>query len=304
MADIRFTDKTLDATPAAADIVPGTQVSTGNDKKYTFSAIANTVATLIGVATTIANGLMSSTDKVKLDAYATHAPGNDKILTTNGSGVQVWENQSSLLGDMTQAVYDTGSLGRVDDASVARAMYGTPGNDKFWGSNGSGVQMWLAQSTVGDMKKTSYDTGATGNSVDLAISATNAVDSAAVNTHVSRKWSGQTTNATPTELFLDGGSSQLTVGTDEMIGAMIHVVGFQDDETNGCCFFRQVAIKNAAGTTALVGAVQTVGVDIDDSAGVSVALTADDPNDALVVTVTGRAAETWNWKVFTIENRI
>jgi len=60
MADKRFDDNPADVNPDALDIIPGTDVSLDQDKKYTFQVIADTVAVIIGIATAIKNGLMSS----------------------------------------------------------------------------------------------------------------------------------------------------------------------------------------------------------------------------------------------------
>jgi hypothetical protein len=56
---------------------------------------------------------------------------------------------------------------------------------------------------------------------------------------------------------------------------------------------RQVGIKNVGGTTSLVGTVNTIGTD--EAAGTSIAITADDTNDALQINVTGVTSETWRW---------
>jgi hypothetical protein len=56
-----------------------------------------------------------------------------------------------------------------------------------------------------------------------------------------------------------------------------------------------VAIKNVGGTTSLVGAVEAIGTDIEDNVLTDVVITADNTNDALDISVTGIAAETWRW---------
>jgi hypothetical protein len=54
-------------------------------------------------------------------------------------------------------------------------------------------------------------------------------------------------------------------------------------------------IKNVGGTTSLVGSVETIGTDIEDNASTDVTVTADNTNDALDISVTGIAGETWRW---------
>ena len=81
-------------------------------------------------------------------------------------------------------------------------------------------------------------------------------------------------------------------------------MALKDDISAGGYFIRQAIIKNSSGTTALVGSVQTVGTDINPSTLGGVTITADDANDALKLEVTGKAAETWNWKAATIVTEI
>jgi len=80
----RFTDKTEDTSPADLDILPGTDVSSGADKKYTFATIATKVKTLIGNATVSVSGLMSAADKTTLDGLG--SPGETNTLGDTGSG--------------------------------------------------------------------------------------------------------------------------------------------------------------------------------------------------------------------------
>jgi hypothetical protein len=56
---------------------------------------------------------------------------------------------------------------------------------------------------------------------------------------------------------------------------------------------RQYSIKNVGGTTSEVYAAVTVGTD--NAAGTSIALSANDTNDALKIEVTGVTDETWRW---------
>ena len=110
----------------------------------------------------------------------------------------------------------------------------------------------------------------------------------------------KTTNATPTTLFLDGSSMRLTIaavpGTSGRVGFYtVKVLGVKSDGSAVACYMRKVAIKNVGGTTSLIGSVETIGTDIEDNASTDIAITADNTNDALDITVTGIAAETWRW---------
>ena len=105
----------------------------------------------------------------------------------------------------------------------------------------------------------------------------------------------KTTNATPTTLFADGSAARLTIPSGKILFADILVSGIKSDGSAAGCYKRKVAIKNVAGTTALVGTVETIGTDIEDNASTDVAITADNTNDALEISVTGIASETWRW---------
>jgi hypothetical protein len=106
----------------------------------------------------------------------------------------------------------------------------------------------------------------------------------------------KTTDATPTTLKINAGATLLpTVTSGTILFLSVDVTGIKSDGSAAACYKRKVAIKNVAGTTALVGTVETIGTDIEDNASTDIAITADDTNDALQINVTGIAAETWRW---------
>jgi hypothetical protein len=101
-----------------------------------------------------------------------------------------------------------------------------------------------------------------------------------------------TTNSAVT-LFLDGSSTRLTVPSGRILHLQVTLLGSKSDGTAAASYMRQVTIKNVAATTSLVGTVNTIGTD--ETAGTSIAITADDTNDALQIAVTGITSETWRW---------
>jgi len=101
-----------------------------------------------------------------------------------------------------------------------------------------------------------------------------------------------TTNSAVT-LFLNGTSTRLTIPSGKILHATVQILGSKSDGTAVASFMRQVCIKNVGGTTSLVGTVNTIGTD--EAAGTSIAITADDTNDALQISVTGVTSETWRW---------
>jgi len=106
---------------------------------------------------------------------------------------------------------------------------------------------------------------------------------------------GKTTDATP--LILTAGRTGLnerfSVTSGKHIAGIVQVTGVKSDGTLVAYYIRQVVIKNVSGTTSLVGSVNTIGTDT--AAGTSIAITADDTNDALAISVTGITSETWRW---------
>jgi hypothetical protein len=103
----------------------------------------------------------------------------------------------------------------------------------------------------------------------------------------------KTTTNSAVELFLDGSSTRLTIPSGKYLTGTINIAGIKSDGTAAASYIRQFSIKNVAGTTSLVGTVNTIGTD--EAASTSISITANDTNDALKVEVTGIAAETWRW---------
>ena len=102
-----------------------------------------------------------------------------------------------------------------------------------------------------------------------------------------------TDGTTAVTLFANGSSERCSLTSGKILHATIHLVGSKSDGSAVAVYQRQVAIKNVGGTTSLVGTVNTIGTDT--AAGTTIAVTADDTNDALQIAVTGVAAETWRW---------
>lgn len=103
----------------------------------------------------------------------------------------------------------------------------------------------------------------------------------------------KTTTNSPVTLFLDGTSDRLTIRTGTIIHATILITGSKSDGSSVASYIRQATIKRIGNATSLVGTVNTIGTD--ESAGTSIAITADDTNDALQIDATGVTSETWRW---------
>ena len=101
-----------------------------------------------------------------------------------------------------------------------------------------------------------------------------------------------TTNAAA-ELFLDGSAARLTIPSGKILAFTINIAGVSSTGGAVAHYMRQYCVKNVAGTTSEVYAPITIGTD--NAAGTSIALSASDANDSLVVSVTGTASTIWRW---------
>ena len=118
----------------------------------------------------------------------------------------------------------------------------------------------------------------------------------------------QTTDATPTNLSLDGAAptgSTITSSThfillnNQAVFADIRVVARSASGTDHAAYMRRVLIKrdaNAA-STAIIGTVLSPTADIESAGATAwdVGVTADTTNGGMLITVTGAAATTINW---------
>jgi hypothetical protein len=101
-----------------------------------------------------------------------------------------------------------------------------------------------------------------------------------------------TTNAA-VELFLDGSATRLTIPSGKVLALTINISGISSTGAAVAHYLRQYCLKNVAGTTSQVYAPVTIGTD--NAAGTTIALSANDTNDALKVEVTGITSEIWRW---------
>lgn len=102
-----------------------------------------------------------------------------------------------------------------------------------------------------------------------------------------------TTNATPTNLVING-SSLLLIRSGFTYGFLAHIIGRKSDGSANASFIRRGMIQNNSGTCALVGSIATIGTDIN-SPSWSIAITADNTNKALQIQVTGASSTNIHW---------
>ncbi len=109
-----------------------------------------------------------------------------------------------------------------------------------------------------------------------------------------------TTNATPTELFLNGSSTKMTLVNDSTWKFEIHVVARRtdvNDESAAYTISGCIDRNASAATTALVG-TPTVTVIGEDTAAWNVTVDADTINGGPRIMVTGEASKTIRWVAF------
>jgi hypothetical protein len=103
---------------------------------------------------------------------------------------------------------------------------------------------------------------------------------------------GKTTTNAAVELFIDT-TNRITIPSGKVLALTINICGISSTGAAVAHYLRQYALKNVSGTTTEVYAPVTIGTD--NAAGTSIALSASDAADALVVSVTGTASTIWRW---------
>ena len=105
-----------------------------------------------------------------------------------------------------------------------------------------------------------------------------------------------TTDATVTTLFLDGVDDRLTLPAETTWTFSINLSAYNDtDNTAAWWIIRGGIRRNAANGTALIGSLIEERDSEGTMSGTSVAVTADDTNEALNINVTGLASKNIRW---------
>lgn len=169
------------------------------------------------------------------------------------------------------------------------------------GSTASGTQAIAIGKTTTASATNSFATGeeANADSIGMWARATGGFSSVAGSAQLAGFiWSGKTTNNTATEIYANGaagGTSRVVIPSGKVVAGNLIISGIKSDGSAVSVYQRYVVIKNVGGTTSTVAAISTVGVDTEDNVLTDCAVTADDTNDAIKITVTGITSETWRW---------
>jgi hypothetical protein len=107
---------------------------------------------------------------------------------------------------------------------------------------------------------------------------------------------GTTTNATPTSIYTENSTgTRILIASGTTAAFSILVCARRTDVTGEAAAYKfEGLIANNAGTTAIVGSV-TKTVLAESTAAWDCAVTADNTNDAIDISVTGEAAKTIKW---------
>lgn len=124
----------------------------------------------------------------------------------------------------------------------------------------------------------------------------NGGDSDQENNVVQGRWERATTNATPVEIFCGGQANQRFLVRASSVLAFTMLIVARDnvaDEVARYSVSDGLIKRDAAGNTTMVNC--TVVTDYEDDAGWDCAVTADDTNEALIITVTGDGTNITQW---------
>jgi hypothetical protein len=301
------------------DVVAGTsfKVSTsigGGAVDFTTNITAGTVISAASL-------VLTQGSQYGLESIATAAPDNTTVGgNRRGGGAVDFSMQRGVAADVASgqgAFVGAGYAGRASGGySAVIACYDTQATALYALAAGYGARS-TANSTMAmgffakaEAANAAVYAGATNTanaqSAGIFAGENARADRRSMQAHASGQFAAQgdaqrarfvlrnktTTNAA-VELFLDGSATRLTIPSGKIFAFTINISGVKSDGTAVAHYLRQYALKNVAGTTTEVYAPVTIGTD--NAAGTTIALSANDTNDALKVEVTGITSETWRW---------
>ena len=228
---------------------------------------------------TISSGNVSHAEGNETVASGTvsHAEGNETVASGNVSHAEGSETVASGVGShaeglLTSAVAKFSHVEGYYSENISKAIYSH--------TEGSGGRATIISQHI------------QGNSPTTAIGKIQ---------HSNTIFKKETNNATPTELTSDGvdepgagDDNRFLIPNNKAIGFTIDIVARRDGGSQNSFFTRRGMIQNTGGTCSLVGAVQTIGTDIN-AAGWAVEITADDTDNYLAITVTGALGVIIDW---------
>ena len=291
---------TVQGTDATYDIRAANEGATAGNARGENSV---DLQTLRGVSTQVASGNRSTISGGYYNTNSAYGGaiggGYNNSMDSHSSGSVIAGGNSNTIVDYTgsgatsMSTIGGGGTNKIENVSAA-AIIGGEGNSITAGG-------YYASILGGNNNKaTNYYAVASGQYANASLVGQHSQASGRfailgdAQTSVLTAWK-TTTNATPSELFLNGSSQRCTLSSDTTWAFTVTVVARRTDADNESAAYKfEGCIDNNAGTTSLVGSV-TKTVLAEDTAAWDCDVTASDANDALTITVTGEAAKTIRW---------
>lgn len=279
------------------------------------SAASATGAIAIGGSSSSSGAVASATNTIAIgvstDATATDAVaiGENASATTGTANIAIGSDSSST-GTAGAVAIGDGAVASIT-SSVAIGPSATASTGASAVAIGQNTDATAASAVAIGGSATDADSANASGTFSIALGANAQADRygefslPAQNTGTAARtsncrWTGTTTDATPTEIFLLGvASNRLTLVSDSALGATLNCTARRTDADGESAYFTiNAVLDNNAGTTAGVGATPFVTVaNSTDFTTATVAASADNTNDALAITVTGEAGKTVRWVV-------
>lgn len=255
--------------------------STGN------APVAATLTAGTGISVTNAAGSITVAN-TGVTSVALSLPS---IFTVTGSPVTTTGTLSATLASQTANTIFAGPSGSAGSPSFRTLVYAdlpiktytenyTSGSNTVTGTNAVGIGTGASAVLYGQKSIANGSFAANGDAQSLTLVARNT-----------------TTNATTTELFLDGTAARATVPNNSVWTFDVLVAGRRTDATGGGAGYRFTGVirkDTTAGSTTFVGtpSKQVLG---ETNIQWNAAVVADTTNGALRIEVTGELAKTIRW---------
>jgi hypothetical protein len=241
-------------------------------------------------ATQVASGLagicIGTRNAATANEFPSTAIGQSNTVSVSGS-VAIGQSNTITAGD-----YGNVAIGMQNNASLA-ANSGAVAIGRTNTSAGSGAVSLGVGNQATALGSIAISSSSVANRVGMLAAGSGQFSATGDAQRARFVLRNKTTTNSAVELFLDGSATRLTIPSGKVLALTINISGISSTGAAVAHYMRQYALKNVSGTTSEVYAPITIGTD--NAAGTSIALSASDASDALVVSVTGTASTIWRW---------